>query len=41
MPLQNITCDNNKTKRQLTNVFNELQYRFEWCVLNDGGYVEG
>jgi hypothetical protein len=28
-------------EQQLRNVFNELEYRFERCVLNDGGYVEG
>jgi hypothetical protein len=28
-------------EQQLRNVFNELEYRFELCVLNDGGYVEG
>jgi uncharacterized heparinase superfamily protein len=29
------------SEQQLRNVFNELEYRFERCVLNDGGYVEG
>jgi hypothetical protein len=29
------------SEQQLRNVFNELQYRFERCVLNDGGCVEG
>jgi hypothetical protein len=28
-------------EQQLRNVFNELEYRFERCFLNDGGYVEG
>jgi hypothetical protein len=29
------------SEQQLMNVFNELEYRFEKCVLSDGGYVEG
>jgi hypothetical protein len=29
------------SEQQLRNVFNELGYRFERSVLNDGGYVEG
>jgi hypothetical protein len=29
------------SEQQLRNVFNELEYRFERCVLSDGGYVEG
>jgi hypothetical protein len=29
------------SEQQLRNVFNELDYRFERCVLNYGGYVEG
>jgi hypothetical protein len=28
-------------EQQLRDVFNESEYRFERCVLNDGGYVEG
>jgi hypothetical protein len=29
------------SEQQLRNIFNVLEYRFEICVLNDGGYVEG
>jgi uncharacterized heparinase superfamily protein len=29
------------SEHKLRNVFNELEYRFERCVLNDGGHVEG
>jgi hypothetical protein len=29
------------SEQQLRNVFNEVEYRFEKCVVNDGGYVEG
>jgi transposase len=29
------------SEQQMRNVFNELEYRFERCVLNDGGYVGG
>jgi hypothetical protein len=32
---------NEISREQLRNVFNELEYRFERYVLNDGGYVEG
>jgi hypothetical protein len=45
------SCDEHKVRttnaiheigeQQLRNVFNELEYRFERCVLYDGGYVEG
>jgi hypothetical protein len=31
---------NEISEQQLRYVFNELEYRFERCVLNDGGYVE-
>jgi hypothetical protein len=29
------------SEQQMRNVFNEVEYRFEVCVLNDGGYVGG
>jgi hypothetical protein len=29
------------TEQQLKNIFNGLEYRFQWCVLNDGGYAKG
>jgi hypothetical protein len=29
------------SEQQLRYVFNELEYRFEKCVLINGGYVEG
>jgi hypothetical protein len=29
------------SEQKLRKVFNELEYRFERFVLNDGGYVEG
>jgi hypothetical protein len=32
---------NEISEQQLRNVFNEVEYRFEKCVVNDGVYVEG
>jgi hypothetical protein len=29
------------SEQQLRNVFNELEYSFERCAVNNGGYVEG